>query len=159
MRERFLDWTFSDHFNELGGLYQLAMRKHLDLSLRTSIYRFSTHWLSGRKEKFILTRTEKQTPPPKLNITLEISWLFLWQFVKSHVHFPFNQKVGLEYSATSRSKKNSIFQNFQKRGLPCEVYPNFPIFFFPGSSLKILLAPPGMSRIFGCWMVWFWDKY
>ena len=36
--------------------------------------------------------------------------------------FRFNQNVWFEFSATSSSEWNSIFQNFQKRGKPRELY-------------------------------------
>ena len=50
--------------------------------------------------------------------------------------FPFNQNVRFEFSATSTSEWNSIFQNFQKRGQPRDVDPkfrkkNFKEVFFP----------------------------
>ena len=54
--------------------------------------------------------------------------------------FPFNQNVPFEFSASFSSEWNSIFQNFQKRGQPREVYPHF---FFPFNFA------PGISRIFG----------
>ena len=68
-------------------------------------------------------------------------------------HFPFNQNVWFEFSATSScSERNSISQNSQKGGQPREVYSNFrknfPGFFFPFSFA------PGISRIFR-WMVRF----
>ena len=44
--------------------------------------------------------------------------------------FPFNYNVRFEFSATSSNEWKSIFQNFQKRGQPREVYSNFRIFFF-----------------------------
>ena len=60
-----------------------------------------------------------------------------------HVHrgrFPFNENAsGLKFLATSSSEWNSIFQNFQKRAKPREVYPNFRKC-FPGSFLSIQLC-------------------
>ena len=46
--------------------------------------------------------------------------------------FPF------EFSATSSSECNNIFENFQKRGQPRQVYPNCRKC-FPGSFLSIQL--------------------
>ena len=55
--------------------------------------------------------------------------------------FPFNQNVHVEFPATSNSKWNSVFQNFQNRGQPCEVYPNFRNV-FPGQfSFPSFLLP------------------
>ena len=54
--------------------------------------------------------------------------------------FLFNPKPRFEFSATSSSKWNSIFQNFPKRGQPRKVYPNFRKR-FPGSFLSIQLLP------------------
>ena len=41
-------------------------------------------------------------------------------------HFPFNLNVRFKFSASFSSEWNRIVQNFQKRGQPREVYPNFP---------------------------------
>ena len=48
-------------------------------------------------------------------------------------------KVRFEFSATSSSEWNSIFQNFRKREQPRELYPNFENF-FPGSCFSIQLC-------------------
>ena len=69
----------------------------------------------------------------------------------SYLHvgrFPFNQNIWFEFLATSNSKWNSIFQNFQKGGQPRKVFSNFrkllPISFF-----SIEQFSPRISRIFG----------
>ena len=60
--------------------------------------------------------------------------------------------VRFEFSATSGREWNSIFQNFQKRGQPREVYPlKFSKFFFPEVVFPFNFTP-GISRICG-WMV------
>ena len=53
--------------------------------------------------------------------------------------FPFNQNFRFEFLATSNSEWNSIFKNFQKRGQPREVHPNFQKN-FPGRFLSIQLC-------------------
>ena len=61
--------------------------------------------------------------------------------------FPFNQSVGFEFSATSRSEWNGILQNFRKQGNRARYTQIFEIFFsevfFPFNFA------PGKSRIFG----------
>ena len=68
---------------------------------------------------------------------------------RSWGRFPFNQSVGFEFSATSRSEWNGILQNFQKQGNRARYTQIFEIFFsevfFPFNFA------PGKSRIFG-WM-------
>ena len=60
--------------------------------------------------------------------------------------------VRFEFSATPGREWNSIFQNFQKRGQPREVYPlKFSKFFFPEVVFPFNFTP-GISRICG-WMV------
>ena len=60
--------------------------------------------------------------------------------------------VRFEFAATSGREWNSIFQNFQKRGQPREVYPlKFSKFFFPEVVFPFNFTP-GISRICG-WMV------
>ena len=52
--------------------------------------------------------------------------------------FPFNQNVRFEFSAISISERNSgVFQNFQKRGQPRKVYPNFEFFSRNFSSIQL----------------------
>ena len=59
---------------------------------------------------------------------------------------PFSQNVRFEFSATCSGEWNSIFQNFQKRGQPHEVYLNFPNFSFDSTLL------PEFLEFFG-WIV------
>ena len=59
----------------------------------------------------------------------------IWGTGKNNGHFLFNHNFRFEFPATSSSEWNSIFwltapvmmifQHSQKRGQPCEVYPNF----------------------------------
>ena len=60
--------------------------------------------------------------------------------VANEGYFPFNQNVWFEFSATSSSKWNSIFQNFLKRGQPREVYRNFRKCFSQKFSFRIQLC-------------------
>ena len=50
-------------------------------------------------------------------------------------------KVRFEFSATSSSEWNSIFQNFRKREQPRELYPNFRNFFSRKLSFHSTLLP------------------
>ena len=59
--------------------------------------------------------------------------------IENNGRFPFDQNVRHEFSAISSSKWNNIFKNFQNRGQPREVYPNFQKF-IPGSFLSIQLC-------------------
>ena len=63
--------------------------------------------------------------------------------------FPFNQNVGFEFSATSRSEWNGILQNFQKQGNLARYTQIFEIF-FPELFFPFNFAA-GKSKIFG-WM-------
>ena len=54
--------------------------------------------------------------------------------------FPFNQNVWFEFSATSSSEWDSIFQNFLKRGQPCVGIPKFSKIFSQKFSFRIQLC-------------------
>ena len=65
----------------------------------------------------------------------------LKSWIENKGRFPFNQTVRFEFSATSSNEWNSFFQNFQKRGQPHEVYPNFRNFFSRKFSFHSTLLP------------------
>ena len=65
----------------------------------------------------------------------------LKQWIENKGRFRFNQNVRFEFSATSSSEWNSFFQNFQKRGQPHKVYPNFRNFFSRKFSFHSTLLP------------------
>ena len=62
-------------------------------------------------------------------------------------HFPFNLNVRFKFSVSFSSEWNRIVQNFQKRGQPREVYPNFPKKFL-GSFLSIQLCSQNFWNFF-----------
>ena len=65
----------------------------------------------------------------------------LKQSIENKGHFPFNQMSGLNFRQHSVANGAAFFQNFQKRGQPREVYPNFRNFFSRKFSFHSTLLP------------------